>query len=95
MPVLYDDLMCRDAVALAGDYIDGTLTRRRRRSYERHIAACPNCRAHLAQLRAVVADLGRIEPDALTDDARADLLDVFRRVREEQDAAGHHDGRPG
>jgi anti-sigma factor RsiW len=95
VPLLHDDLVCRDAVALAGDYIDGTLTWRRRRSYERHIASCPNCRAHLAQLQAVVASLGRVEPDALTPDAKADLIDVFRRFREEQDADGAADGGAG
>lgn len=84
MPLLYDDLVCRHAVELAGDYLDGALSWRQRRSYERHIRACPDCRAHLAQLRAVVEALGHAEPEQLTPDAREDLMDVFRRYRDDQ-----------
>ncbi len=84
MPLLYDDLVCRDAVELASDYLEGALSWRRRRSYERHLRGCPHCRAHLAQVRSIVTELGRAEPGQLTDDARADLMDVSRRYREER-----------
>lgn len=87
MPLLHDDLICRDAVELAGDYLDGTLSWRQRRSYERHIRACPDCRAHLAQLRAVVGALGHIAPEQLTPEAREDLMDVFLRYRDEQESS--------
>ena len=83
MPLLYDDLVCRDAVELASDYLEGALPGRRRRSYERHLRGCPHCRTHLAQIRSIVAELGRAEPEQLTDDARADLMGVFQRYREE------------
>jgi anti-sigma factor RsiW len=84
VPLRYDDLVCRDAVELASDYVEGALSWRRRRSYERHLRGCPHCSAHLAQIRRIVAELGRADPERLTDDARADLVDVFRRYREEQ-----------
>ena len=84
MPLLYDDLVCRDAVELASDYLEGALPGRRRRSYERHLRGCPHCSAHLAQIRTIVAELGRAEPAQLSDDARADLMDVYRRYREDQ-----------
>ena len=66
MPLLYADLACRDAVELATDYLDGALSWRRRRSYERHLRSCPHCSAHLAQIRAMVTALGKVEADALS-----------------------------
>lgn len=92
MPLLYADLACRDAVELATDYLEGALSWRQRRRYEHHVRNCPNCRAHFAQIRAVTAALGRVEPEALSPDARHDLMDVFRRYREEQ--ARDADGDP-
>ena len=83
MPLLYADLACRDAVELATDYLDGALSWRRRRSYERHLRSCPHCSAHLAQIRAMVTALGKVEADALSPAAQADLLDVFRRFHDE------------
>ncbi len=83
MPLLYADLACRDAVELATDYLEGALSWRNRRSYERHLRSCPNCSAHLAQIRAMVIALGRVEPEALSPAAQADLVDVFRRFRDE------------
>ncbi len=65
MPLLSADLACRDAVELATDYLEGALSWRQRRSYERHLRSCPNCSAHLAQIRAMIAALGKVEPEAL------------------------------
>lgn len=86
MPLLYADLACRDAVELATDYLEGALSWRQRRSYEHHLRGCPNCRAHFEQIRAMVAALGKVEPEALSPAAQEDLMDVFRRYR---DAQGH------
>jgi len=83
VPLLYADLACRDAVELATDYLEGALSWRNRRSYERHLRSCPNCSAHLAQIRAMVSALGKVEPQALSPAAQADLIDVFRRFRDE------------
>ena len=88
MPLLYDDLVCRDAVELASDYLEGALSWRQRRRYERHITGCPHCRAHLEQIRAMVAALGAAPPESLSEDAQHDLMDVFRRYRDEQDRTG-------
>jgi anti-sigma factor RsiW len=87
VPLLYDDLVCRDAVELASDYLEGALPRRQRRSYERHIRGCPNCAAHLGQIRAMIAALGTAAPEELSEDAQQDLIDVFHRFRGEQDRA--------
>lgn len=86
MPLLFEDLACRDAVELVTDYLEGALSWRRRRSFERHVLDCPNCRAYFAQIRTMVATLGRVEPEALSPEARDELVDLFRRF--------HHDAGP-
>ena len=91
MPLLYADLACRDAVELATDYLDGALSWRQRRSYERHVRGCPHCSAHFAQIRTMVATLGKPEPEALSPSARQDLMDVFRKYRADQDHDPGHD----
>jgi anti-sigma factor RsiW len=91
VPLLYADLACRDAVELATEYLEGALSWRARRSYERHLRSCPNCRAHFEQIRAMIGALGKVEPDALSPSAQADLIDVFRRYRDEHGDRGAQD----
>jgi len=78
VPLLFEDLVCRDAVELVTDYLDGALSWRQRRRFERHLRACPNCQAYVAQIRTMVSTLGRVEPEALSPEAREDLVDLFR-----------------
>ena len=73
------ELVCREAVALMGDYLDGTLRGADRARLERHLAACPHCTEYLAQLRVTIGTLGRAEPDALSDEALDDLVALYRR----------------
>ena len=73
------DLECQQAVELVTDYLEGTLSRRQRRRFEAHIAACPNCSAYLEQIQAVIATSGSITPEDLTPQAREDLTALYRR----------------
>ena len=74
-------LVCRDAVALMGDYLDGRLSQRDVERLEGHLSACPHCSEYLAQLRVTIDALGRAEPEALTDDALDELVSVYRQWR--------------
>ena len=65
MKLLPSPLVCRDAVELVSDYLDGTLSRRDRRRLEKHLAACDACTAYLAQMRATIAASGTVGPDDL------------------------------
>lgn len=73
------DLVCQQAVELVTDYLEGTLSRRQRRRFERHLRGCPHCRRYLEQMRATIAALGRVEPDALEPEARDALVELYRR----------------
>ena len=76
-------LVCRQAVALMTDYLDGRLEDRDVERLERHLAECPHCSEYLAQLRVTIDALGRATPDALDDEALDDLVDLYRRWRTE------------
>jgi anti-sigma factor RsiW len=73
------DLLCREAVELVTDYLEGTLSRSARARLETHLAGCPNCTAYVEQMRATIAAMGRLEPDALTPEARDELVALYQR----------------
>ena len=72
-------LVCRDAVALMAAYLDGVLDEADRARLETHLAGCPHCSEYLAQLRATIDALGRVDPDDLSDEAVDGLVDLYRR----------------
>ena len=69
---------CREMVELVTDYLEGTLSRAERRRFEGHIDGCENCTRYVDQMRITLRTLGRLEPESLSDDARAELLAAFR-----------------
>ena len=73
------DLVCRDAVALMAAYLDGVLPAQDRARLEAHLTGCPHCSEYLAQLRATIDALGRVEPDDLPDEAVDELVSLYRR----------------
>jgi anti-sigma factor RsiW len=79
------DLVCEQAVLLVTDYLDGVLSRRDRRRFERHLRACPNCSAYFEQIKMTIALTGTVASDDLSSDAREDLVDLFRRWRADYD----------
>jgi anti-sigma factor RsiW len=73
------DLVCREAVELVTDYLEGALGGRDRARFEAHLAGCPHCTAYLAQMRATLDALGRIEPERLEPEVQDELVALFRR----------------
>ena len=73
------DLVCRQAVELMTDYLEGALSARERARLEEHLGACPHCSEYLAQIRATIAAVGRIEPESLPPEARDDLVALYRQ----------------
>ena len=47
-------LVCRQAVELMADYLDGRLAGNDRQRLEVHLAGCPHCSEYLAQLRVTI-----------------------------------------
>ena len=76
-----DDLTCQQLVELVTDYLEEALPPRERRRFEEHLAHCPGCGAYLEQMRATIRLTGRLTEASLRDDARDDLLRLFRDWR--------------
>jgi anti-sigma factor RsiW len=64
-------------------YLDGALPPRDAARLEAHLADCPHCSEHLAQLRITIDTLGRIGPDDVSPDALEDLVTLYRRWQAE------------
>ena len=84
MRLLRRDLVCRQAVELVTDYLEGNLSPRARRRFEIHLAACPHCTEYLAQMRETISLAGRVEPGDLTPQARDEIVGLYRRWQSEQ-----------
>ena len=84
MKLMPSPLVCRDAVELVSDYIEGALSRRDRKRFEKHLAKCDACTAYLEQIRATIAASGRIGPEDLPPDVVEGLVELFRQYRTDQ-----------
>ncbi len=81
MRLLPPPLVCRDAVELVSDYLEGALSGRDRRRLEKHLARCDACDAYLDQVRSTIAMLGVVVPDDLPADVLEGLVNLYRDYR--------------
>ncbi len=72
-------LACQQVVEMVTDYLEDALSAADRERFERHLAGCPHCTEYLAQIRETIRLAGRVTPEDLTPDMRADLTAVYRR----------------
>lgn len=72
------DLSCQQVVELVTDYLEGRLSRRERRRFERHLKACDGCSNYLEQMRETLRVLGRLDEQHISKRAQQDLLEAFR-----------------
>lgn len=70
-------MSCRELVALVTEYLDGTMPRSARIRFERHVAVCPPCRAHLEQIRETIRASGALTEESISPAARDALLSAF------------------
>jgi anti-sigma factor RsiW len=78
------DLVCREAIELVTEYLEGALPRRQRRRLEAHLRGCPNCSAYLEQIRITIRLSGTVEVENLPSDAVDELTELYRRWRAEE-----------
>ena len=79
-------LVCRQAVALMSDYVEGVLDRRDAARLEAHLAECPHCSEYLVQLRTTIEALGRVEVDDLEPRVVDELVVLYRRWQADEPA---------
>jgi anti-sigma factor RsiW len=75
--------VCQQAVELVARYLEGALARDERRRFEARLRSCPNCSSYFEQIRMTIWLSGTIEPEDLTEEARAELTELYRRWRTE------------
>lgn len=81
MTVPADDLTCRDLVDLVTEYLEDALPPGEAARFDAHLAHCPACLHHLAEMRLTIALVGRLTERSLSSRAEADLLAAFRGWR--------------
>ena len=77
------DLVCREAVELMSDYVEGALSKQDSVRLEAHLAGCPHCTRYLEQIRATISAAGHVEPDDLPEETVDDLVALFRSWRDD------------
>ena len=77
------DLVCREAVELMSDYVEGALSKQDSARLEAHLAVCPHCTRYLEQIRATISAAGHVEPDDLPEETVDDLVALFRSWRDD------------
>jgi anti-sigma factor RsiW len=85
------EIVCRQAVELVTDYLEGTLPARVRRRFEAHLEQCPHCTEYLAQMRATIALTGTLTPDDLTPQMQREFIDLYRRWQADQASRDEQD----
>lgn len=82
MPLLFaSPLVCQEFVELVTDYMEGALSRRDRRRFDRHLKACDGCSAYLDQVQVTVRSLGELPPEPVDAHVRGHLLAAFHELR--------------
>jgi anti-sigma factor RsiW len=73
-------LICRDAVELVADYLEGKLSPRERRAFERHLSASGDCTASVEQMRAALVSPARSNQSRSGRSSRRAALAAFREL---------------
>ncbi|MDQ6819991.1 MAG: zf-HC2 domain-containing protein [Actinomycetota bacterium] len=72
------ELTCLELVQLVTDYLEGALSSRNRRRFERHLNACKDCPTYVQQMRETIRLTGVLRQDDLQPEVREELLAAFR-----------------
>ena len=71
-------MTCAELVELVTAFLEGALDPDTERRFIEHLAVCDGCERYVDQMRRTVAEVGQVEPESLSDETRARLLEAFR-----------------
>ena len=77
------DISCKQLVDLVADYMEEVLPDEARAEFEQHLAECGYCSAYIQQMKVTVNLTKQLTEDEIKP-ATKELLDVFRKWKEEQ-----------
>jgi anti-sigma factor RsiW len=72
------EMTCRELVRVITDYLEGTLSVRDRRRFERHLLDCDGCDTYVEQMRQTIRLTGTLTEEDISPQARQELLATFR-----------------
>jgi anti-sigma factor RsiW len=71
-------MTCAELVELVTAYLDGALDPETEQRFVEHLALCDGCAIYVDQMRRTIAEVGKVQPESLSDETRDRLLDAFR-----------------
>ena len=71
-------MSCQEVVELVTAYLDGSMSWREKRRFEKHLGACHWCARYIEQMRVTIRTVGRIDPESISPRARDELMVAFR-----------------
>ena len=77
------EVTCQQVMAMVAAYLDGGLPPIDRDRLETHLEECEHCGEHFKQLEVTRLVTGELRGDVLDPLAREDLIDLFRRWRDD------------
>jgi anti-sigma factor RsiW len=72
------EMACKELVELVTEYLEGTLPLPDRQRFDDHLRDCCHCATYLEQMRQTISTLGRLTEEDLSEEAKQDLLSIFR-----------------
>jgi anti-sigma factor RsiW len=73
----HDEIVCRDFVELATEYLDGALPEADLELVEEHLVICALCREYLGEIEATAAAVAATARDAPAEEALRALVGAF------------------
>ena len=69
---------CQEVVALASEFLDGTLTPEQMTDFELHLNFCDGCSSFVDQVRTTAAMAQGLSEEEIPEEMRANLLSAFK-----------------
>lgn len=80
---MFDEpMVCKELVELVTDYIENELSENDRSRFEEHTAYCRGCQNYMDEYRKTIQVISELADDALSGEARAELMMAFGKWRE-------------
>ena len=86
MSVRVEHVTCQQFVDVLTDYLEGVVDPQLRADIERHIVICRGCANYAEQMRSTIDLLAQVAAEDVSDGHSGELLELFRRWRDEGQA---------
>jgi anti-sigma factor RsiW len=73
-----NQLSCKETVELVTDYLEKALLPEMEAQFRAHLAGCPDCTTHLAQMQQTIHMLRQLTREETPEAVKQELLEKFR-----------------